>query len=66
MIYTDIARTLADARSRASSVTQLMMIDKVTLMIADALAEYKRFNADAFLEKAKHGYGVFRDSELEE
>lgn len=66
MIYTDIARTLADARNYASSTTQLMMVDRVTLMIADALAEYKRFNADAFLEKAKHGYGVFKDSELEE
>lgn len=58
MIYTDLARTLADARQYASSVTQLMMVDKVTLMIADTLAEYKRFNCDAFLEKAKYGYDV--------
>lgn len=58
MIYTDLARTLADARSYASSVTQLIMIDRVTLMIADTLAEYKRFNYEAFLETAKHGYDV--------
>lgn len=35
-------------------------------MIADTLAEYKRFNRDAFLEKAKHGYDVPLDSSLEE
>lgn len=58
MIYTDIARTLADARCQASSVTQLMMVDKVTLMIADTLAEYKRFNYEAFMEKSKYGYDV--------
>lgn len=58
MIYTDIARTLADARSCASSVTQLMMIDKVTLMIADTLANYKRFNFEVFMERSKYGYDV--------
>ena len=63
MIYTDISATLADARQYASSVTQLMMLDRVTLMIADTLAQYKRFNQYAFLEKAKYGYGVSIDNE---
>jgi hypothetical protein len=58
MIYTELAVTLADARSHASSVTQLMMLDRVTIMIADSLEEYKRFNRDMFLAKAKLGYGV--------
>lgn len=66
MIYSAIARTLADARQRASSVTQLVMIDRVALMIADTLADYKRFNREAFLDLAKHGYDVPIDNSLED
>jgi methylmalonyl-CoA mutase N-terminal domain/subunit len=58
LIYTDIAITLADARQYASSVTQLLMIDQVTRMLAMTLGEYNKFNEDLFFEKAKHGYGV--------
>lgn len=65
MIYTDIAKTLADARSHASSTTQLMMIDRVTYLLAQTLGDYNKFNADAFLTKAKYGYGVPIDKTLE-
>jgi len=65
MIYTDLAKTLADARARASSVTQLIMVDRVAHMICDALSEYKNFNAHAFLDKARVGYGVPINNEME-
>jgi hypothetical protein len=65
MIYTDIAKTLANARARASSVTQLIMIDRVVMMIADTLGEYKNFNVHAFLDKACVGHGVPITNELE-
>lgn len=65
MIYTDIAKTLATARSHASSITQLVMIDRVTYLLAQTLSEYHKFNADAFLTKAKYGYDVPIDRTLE-
>lgn len=65
MIYSDLSATLADSRQHASSVTQLLMIDKLALMIADTLSEYHRFNRDAFLTKARFGYGVPLDNRLE-
>jgi hypothetical protein len=65
MIYTDIAKTLANSRSHASSITQLMMVDRVTYLLAQTLSEYQRFNTDAFLTKAKYGYDVPIDKTLE-
>lgn len=65
MIYSDIARTLADARHYASSVTQLRMLDRLTRMLADTLSDYKRFNYEAFLDKAKHGYDTPSKQTLE-
>lgn len=58
MIYSDVARTLRDARGYASSVTQLRMIDRLAYMLADTFSEYKKFNADAFLTQAQVGYNV--------
>jgi len=65
LIYSDIAATLADARQYMSSLTQLAALDKVTLMIADTLSEYKRFNKDHFITKCKFGYGVPTNNEME-
>lgn len=65
MIYTDIAKTLAVARSHASSVTQLVMVDRITRLIADTLGDYNKFNEQAFLSKAKYGYDVPIDRTLE-
>jgi hypothetical protein len=66
VIYTDLAATLADARQRASSVTQLIMLDQIIVMIGNTLMEYKNFNYELFLEKCKYGYEVPIYSSLEE
>ena len=58
MIYSDVARTLRDARGYASSVTQLRMVDRLVYMLADTFSEYKKFNADAFYTQAQVGYGI--------
>lgn len=65
MIYSAIARTLRDARGYASSITQLRMLDRVTVMLADELQQYKRFRPELFLEEAECGNGVFVDNTLE-
>ena len=65
MIYSAIARTLRDARGYASSVTQLMMLDRVAAMLADELQQYKKFQPDKFLDEAEYGNGVFIDDNLE-
>lgn len=58
MIYSDVARTLRDARGYASSVAQLRMIDRVAYMLADTLADYKRFNPETFYTQAEVGNGI--------
>jgi len=58
LIYTDIARTLRDARAYASSVSDLIMIDTITSMLADTLHEYGNFNAENFYKYTQHGYNT--------